>query len=104
VADDAPRVEVVYALPERQSVVTVPLPTAGLTALGAVEHSGLLEQCPELRGKELVLGVYGAVCAHDRPLRDRDRVEIYRPLKVDPRAQRKQRAAANPLRRGPRRP
>jgi putative ubiquitin-RnfH superfamily antitoxin RatB of RatAB toxin-antitoxin module len=103
VADDAPRVEVVYALPERQSVATIALPAAGLTALDAVERSGLLEQFPELRSQTLVLGVYGAVCAHDRPLRDRDRVEIYRPLKVDPRAQRKQRAAANPLRRGSRR-
>jgi hypothetical protein len=93
----------VYALPDRQIVVTVPLPESGLTALDAVERSGLLDQFPQLRDQALVLGVYGAVCLPDRPLRDRDRVEIYRPLKVDPRAQRKQRAAANPLRRGARR-
>jgi putative ubiquitin-RnfH superfamily antitoxin RatB of RatAB toxin-antitoxin module len=103
VTDKGRRVEVVYALPDRQSVVTVPLPESGMTALDAVERSGLLDQFPELRDQALVLGVYGAVCASDRPLRDRDRVEIYRPLKVDPRAQRKQRAAANPLRRGARR-
>lgn len=102
-AETGRRVEVVYALPDRQSVVTVPLPDSGLTALDAVERSGLQEQFPELRDHALVLGVYGAVCDPDRPLRDRDRVEIYRPLKVDPRAQRKQRAAANPLRRGARR-
>jgi putative ubiquitin-RnfH superfamily antitoxin RatB of RatAB toxin-antitoxin module len=103
VGEAGQRVEVVYALPDRQSVVTVPLPDSGLTALDAVERSGLLDRFPELRDRALVLGVYGAVCALDRPLRDRDRVEIYRPLKVDPRAQRKQRAAANPLRRGARR-
>jgi len=103
VAETGRRVEVVYALPDRQSVVTVPLPESGLTALDAVERSGLLERFPELRDQALVLGVYGAVCAPDRLLRDRDRVEIYRPLKVDPRAQRKQRAVANPLRRGARR-
>lgn len=100
--EEAPRVEVVYALPDRQCVVTLNLPSVGLTALDAVERSGLLEQFPELRGQALVLGVYGTICAHDRPLRDRDRVEIYRPLKSDPRAQRRQRAVANPLKRGPR--
>jgi putative ubiquitin-RnfH superfamily antitoxin RatB of RatAB toxin-antitoxin module len=103
VADAQPRVEVVYALPDRQAVVTVALPAAGLTALQAVERSGLLDQFRDLREKPLVLGVCGVACTHDRPLRDRDRVEIYRPLKVDPRAQRRQRAVANPLPRGPKR-
>ncbi len=89
-------VDVVYALPERQRLVTVSIPATGLSALAAVEQSGLLDEFPELRGQPLVLGVFGAVCAADRPLRDRDRVEIYRPLRVDPRAQRRQRAAARP--------
>lgn len=102
-ADVGPRVEVAYALPDRQAVVTLALPAAGLTARQAVERSGLLDQFPELRAEPLVLGVYGVACGHDRPLRDRDRVEIYRPLKVDPRAQRRQRAVANPLPRGPKR-
>ena len=102
-ADVGPRVEVAYALPDRQAVVTLALPAAGLTARQAVERSGLLDQFPELRAAPLVLGVYGVACGHDRPLRDRDRVEIYRPLKVDPRAQRRQRAVANPLPRGPKR-
>ena len=86
-------VEVVYALPDRQRVVGVALPEAGLTALSAVEHSGLLDEYPELRDRPLVLGIYGTVCALDRPLRDRDRVEIYRPLRFDPRVQRRERAA-----------
>jgi len=89
-------VEVVYALPDRQRLVTVSMPAGGLTAQAAVEQSGLLDEFPELREQSLVLGVFGAVCAADRPLRDRDRVEIYRPLRVDPRAQRRQRAAAKP--------
>ena len=87
------KVEVVFALPERQRVVTLALPEAGLTAQMAVERSGLLDEFPELRDRPLVLGIYGTVCAPDRPLRDRDRVEIYRPLRVDPRAQRRERAA-----------
>ena len=88
------KVEVVYALPDRQRVVTLALPEAGLTARTAVEHSGLLDEFPELRDRQLVLGIHGTVCAPDRPLRDRDRVEIYRPLRVDPRVQRRERAAS----------
>lgn len=91
--EGAPRIDVVYALPDRQRLVTLPLPPGGLTALAAVEQSGLLDEFPELRERDLVLGVYGAVCPADRALRDRDRVEIYRPLRVDPRAQRRERAA-----------
>ena len=87
------RVEVAFALPDRQRVVTLALPEAGLTAREAVERSGLLDEFAGLREQPLVLGIYGAVCAPDRPLRDRDRVEIYRPLQVDPRVQRRERAA-----------
>ena len=97
----AESVEVVYALPDRQRLVTVLMPAGGLTAQAAVEQSGLLDEFPELRDRPLVLGVYGTVCTGDRPLRDSDRVEIYRPLRVDPRAQRRERAAAR--NKGPRR-
>ncbi|MBK6453943.1 MAG: RnfH family protein [Steroidobacteraceae bacterium] len=91
--EGAVHVEVVYALPDRQRVVTLALPETGLTAQAAVERSGLLDEFPNLRDRPLVLGIYGTVCLPDRPLRDRDRVEIYRPLQVDPRAQRRERAA-----------
>jgi putative ubiquitin-RnfH superfamily antitoxin RatB of RatAB toxin-antitoxin module len=103
VAEGDARIEVVHALPDRQRVVTLPLPAAGLTALAAVEQSGLLDEFPELRDQTLVLGIYGTPCTHEQVLRDRDRVEIYRPLQVDPRMQRRQRAAASPLKRGPKR-
>ena len=91
--ESAARVEVVHALPDRQRVVPLALPEAGLTAQAAVERSGLLDEFPALRDRPLLLGIYGTFCAPDRPLRDRDRVEIYRPLQVDPRAQRRERAA-----------
>jgi putative ubiquitin-RnfH superfamily antitoxin RatB of RatAB toxin-antitoxin module len=88
------KVEVVYALPERQHLVELDLPTDGLTARQAVERSGLLQALPELATQTLALGVFGEVCEDSRPLRDGDRVEIYRPLKHDPRAMRRERAAA----------
>ena len=91
--DGAVHVEVVYALPDRQRIVTLALPETGLTAQAAVVRSGLLDEFPNLRDRPLVLGIYGTVCLPDRPLRDRDRVEIYRPLQVDPRTQRRERAA-----------
>jgi hypothetical protein len=93
VGERAAKVEVVYALPDRQRVVTLALPEAGLTAQAAFELSGLQDEFPELRDRSLVLGIYGTVCAPDRALRDRDRVEVYRPLRADPRAQRRERAA-----------
>ncbi|HET7203452.1 MAG TPA: RnfH family protein [Steroidobacteraceae bacterium] len=88
------KVEVVYALPDRQRRVEVDLPPGGLTAGQAVERSGLLQAFPDLVAQTLVLGIFGTVCEAARPLRDGDRVEIYRPLKHDPRAMRRERAAA----------
>ncbi|HET9693365.1 MAG TPA: RnfH family protein [Steroidobacteraceae bacterium] len=88
------KVEVVCALPDQQCVVELGLPAEGLTAAQAVERSGLLQQFPDLSAHGPVLGIFGAVCEPSRPLRDGDRVEIYRPLKHDPRELRRERAAA----------
>ena len=88
------KVEVVYALPERQRVVVLDLPDAGLTALEAVERSGLLQEFPELVARPLAIGIYGTLCEGTRRLRDGDRVELYRPLRHDPRELRRERAAA----------
>jgi putative ubiquitin-RnfH superfamily antitoxin RatB of RatAB toxin-antitoxin module len=88
------RVQVAYALPRRQRVVTLDLPPEGLTAGQAVRRSGLLQEFPQIAEHPLALAVYGTVCGADRPLRAGDRVEILRPLRHDPRAQRRERAAA----------
>jgi len=89
-------VEVAYARPERQWVVGVRW-RDGMTAAEAVAASGLLRERVELRHDELVLGVYGQRVAPDQPLRAGDRVEIYRPLRFDPRdARRKAAQAARP--------
>ena len=49
-----------------------------------------------------VTGVFVEVCGRDRPLREGDRVELYRPLSVDPKAARRARAASRAPQRGPR--
>ena len=102
-AGAAPRVEVAYALPDRQRVVVLELPVEGLTAADAVQRSGLLQEFPQISGQPLVLGVFGEVCAGDRSLRAGDRVEILRPLRHDPRASRRERAASTTARKPGRR-
>lgn len=94
-ATRAARVEVVYALPENQRVVTLALPMEGLTAGQAVQRSGLLQEFPQIAAQPLALAVFGVACDAGRCLRDGDRVEILRPLRHDPRALRRERAASS---------
>ena len=89
-----PRVEVVYALPQRQYLMALEVED-GCTAIIAVQRSGVLQTFPELEGQPLRLGIFGEELADPaaRRLLDGDRVEIYRPLLIDPKAVRRQRAA-----------
>jgi hypothetical protein len=86
-------VEVVYALHDAQRVVRVQV-EHGATVEQAVAKSGLLVEFPDidLGGKNKV-GVWNKLSKLDTALRDRDRVEIYRPLIADPKEVRRQRAA-----------
>ena len=90
--------EVVYALRDRQRVVHVRF-SEGMTAIEAVETSGLLEVFPELAAGKLDLGVYGRVVQQTHVLRPGDRVEIYRRLTADPREARRRLAAQGKSRR-----
>jgi hypothetical protein len=89
---DLINVEVVYPLPHKQEIFAVTLPV-GATVLQAVEASGVLEKHPEIEITKNKLGVFARLVKPDAPLRDRDRVEIYRALIADPKEVRKQRAA-----------
>lgn len=85
-------VEVVYALPGRQEIVSLRLPE-GVTIERAVESSGLMQKYPEIDlGKANKVGVFAKLAKLDTVLRDRDRVEIYRPLVADPKDVRRKRA------------
>lgn len=77
------RVEVVVAWPEEQVLVSLDLPV-GATVIEAARASKLEERFPGLEIREDQLGVFGELCRPDRVLREGDRVEIYRPLKLDP--------------------
>lgn len=92
VSDTDIRVEVVYALPAHQEIVGLTLPT-GATLMQAVEASGLLAKYPDIDPGKTKYGVFAKLTKADAVLRDRDRVEIYRPLIADPKEVRKKRAA-----------
>lgn len=89
---EALNVEVCYALPAKQEMVRLRLPE-GATLQQALEASGLLAKYPEIDLKKNKFGVFAKLSKLDAVLRDRDRVEIYRPLIADPKEVRKQRAA-----------
>ncbi|HEX7374109.1 MAG TPA: RnfH family protein [Steroidobacteraceae bacterium] len=88
-----PGIEVVYARPDRQRVVKLPLQD-GMTAMQAVEASGLFREYPEITQHPLQLGIFGQRIDGQRELVAGDRVEIYRPLPDDPKERRRRRAAA----------
>ncbi|SET48124.1 hypothetical protein SAMN05216412_10758 [Nitrosospira multiformis] len=84
-------IEVVYVLPEKQIVRQMNLPE-GTTVEQAVKLSGILPRFPEIDLLKNKLGIYGKLVAPTTVLRNRDRVEIYRPLRVDPKEARRKRA------------
>lgn len=85
-------VEVVYGGQARQKSVLVRL-EEGASVRDAVERSGLLAEFPEIDLAKNKLGIWNKLAKVDAPVREKDRVEIYRPLIADPKEVRKQRAA-----------
>lgn len=87
-------VEVVYALSDQQHLVHVELPESATvdSALQAVQR---LAPFSELNLAEATVGVFGRIVERTQRLRDGDRVEIYRPLPIDPKDARRQRAGSS---------
>ena len=85
------RVSVVVALPQHQEVIELDLP-AGSTVAEALEQSRVAERFAELASPALKVGIWSRPCSRDTPLRDGDRVEIYRPLAADAKQMRRARA------------
>ena len=83
-------VEIVYALPDRQVLRRILLP-AGSTVEDAIQLSGLRAVFPDMDTTHV--GIHGEPVPVTTILRDRDRVEIYRPLRADPKEVRRTRAA-----------
>ncbi|SHL26457.1 RnfH family protein [Halomonas caseinilytica] len=90
-------VEVAFALPHRQRIVSLTLPE-GVSAREAVRKADLAQYFPDVPRETFenaALGIFGkALRDPDRyALQEGDRVEVYRPLRIDPKAARAARAA-----------
>lgn len=86
------QVWVVYATPQDEFVQPMRV-SAGTTVGQAIEGSGVLARYPDINLVTQPVGIYGKKKTLDTVLRERDRVEIYRPLLADPKDSRRKRAA-----------
>jgi putative ubiquitin-RnfH superfamily antitoxin RatB of RatAB toxin-antitoxin module len=84
-------VYVVYALPDRQELVSLELP-ANSTVKHAITESFLLQKYSEIQPENMQVGIYGKIVQNTQLLQDQDRVEIYRSLSMDPMQARRLRA------------
>ena len=85
-------VEVAYALPDKQSLISLEV-EEGTTIKEAIEASGVLDTYDQIDLTRDKVGIFSKFATLDTVLREKDRVEIYRPLIADPKKVRKERAA-----------
>ncbi|HAE70440.1 MAG TPA: RnfH family protein [Gammaproteobacteria bacterium] len=85
-------VEVAYALEKKQTLLELEV-DEGTTLKQAVELSGIIDAYPQIDLTKDKTGIFGKIAKLDTVLREKDRVEIYRPLIADPKQVRKERAA-----------
>ena len=84
-------VELIYALPHEQKILTIEV-SSDCDIQNAIIQSNILELYPEIDLKVNRVGVFSKVSKLTDTLRDGDRIEIYRPLIIDPKEARKARA------------
>jgi len=85
-------VEVAYALPDKQSLISLEV-EEGTTIKEAIEVSGVLDTYNQIDLTRDKVGIFSKFATLDTVLREKDRIEIYRPLIADPKKVRKERAA-----------
>ena len=93
-------VELVLGVPDRQELVAVEL-EAGATVTDVVAASDIQRHFPELSVADLAIGVWGREVPRNHVVREGDRVELYRPLAIDPREARRKLALAGGSMRAP---
>ena len=93
-ASDAIAISVVYALADLQEVVKLTV-REGTTVADAVDQSGLARKFPEIATRPLSCAIYSRIVEPTQTLRAGDRIEILRPLLIDPKEHRRQVAAKN---------
>ena len=84
-------VEVAYAKKDQQVIIPLQV-KAGTTLIEAIQLSGILAQFPDIDLDKNKVGIFSKINKPDTVLREKDRVEIYRPLIADPKESRRKRA------------
>jgi putative ubiquitin-RnfH superfamily antitoxin RatB of RatAB toxin-antitoxin module len=85
------QVEVAYATLQKQLIIPVIVPN-GSTVHDAIKISGIQNEFPDIDLDSISVGIFGKHTTSDKILREKDRIEIYRPLIADPKEIRRQRA------------
>jgi putative ubiquitin-RnfH superfamily antitoxin RatB of RatAB toxin-antitoxin module len=85
------RIEIVYAEQQRSIVKSINVEQGALIA-DALRLAALDEDFQGLDLANAAVGIYGSVASRDRPLKEGDRIEIYRPLAEEPKLARRRRA------------
>ena len=89
--DETLVVELVYIKPGQQTLLKLELPS-GSTIETAIKKSGILNTYPEIDLSVNKVGIYNKIQSLDYELKNKDRIEIYRPLLADPKEARRSRA------------
>jgi len=85
------KVEVVFATPDKQLLLSVVLAKDD-SVQQVIDKSGVLKQCPEIDLSTMPVGVFGKTCKLDKRVEAGERIEIYRPLLQNPMDARRNRA------------
>jgi putative ubiquitin-RnfH superfamily antitoxin RatB of RatAB toxin-antitoxin module len=88
---DTVNVEVVLATPEKQVLLALDV-DVGTSVADVIARSGIAARFPGIETAEMPVGIWGKPVSRDSVVSAGDRVELYRPLEVDPREARRQRA------------
>jgi len=88
------QVEVCYALPDTQKIVNVEVPT-GSSIKFAIATSKIQDIFPEINLETNKVGVFGLQKQMTDEVKDGDRIEIYRPLFLDPKEARRRRQVSS---------
>lgn len=89
------KIEVIYLAANKQAVMALDLPE-NTRLIEAIQLSKLLENFPEIDLNRNKVGIFSKIVPLDTLLKDGDRVEIYRPLLVDPKQKRRLKASTRP--------
>ena len=87
-------VEVALATRERQVLLALDI-DAGSSVADVIARSRIGSQFPEFDLDEMPVGIWGTPVSRDSLVGPGDRIELYRPLEIDPREARRQRASAD---------